>query len=417
MVPAETKMRSENLSSDDPGRTNWMVVFLILVGVAIALLPVVFQLSAPADVRMGAGFVYLPAILVAVLCYALDRFPTRKEKIHTLLLCVVLAFLTTYLHVWMVDLGQYFQGHSNLEWQLFTHKLVLELSPNIPPHSYRFLPNSLVRLFEQVSGDFVSARDGYRNLFGVLFFYSFYRLARLFLRHGGSLICLPLLAVVLPVSFRFFGQLTDPLSHLSFILAFVFIETEQFVYLLLAVTIGCLAKETIVAMAGYYVLFRWCEKSFLWKSALLIVASVAVYAMARIAVLRGLPGYEQISGVGSEHILNNWNDYGNWLPGLLYTLGIFVPFVIAGWQKSPWTLRTLAIYWLPVLLVSGLFFSWLREARNYVPLAAILVILTVYHLMPAERTESIRDVAIVSSGPKSRGPGRLGSRKLKRLQR
>jgi hypothetical protein len=50
------------------------------------------------------------------------------------------------------------------------------------------------------------------------------------------------------------------MSHLSFILAFIFIETDQFVYLVLTVTIRCLAKETIIAMAGYYVLFRWREK-------------------------------------------------------------------------------------------------------------------------------------------------------------
>src|ERR1043165_8753554 len=136
-------MRSENLSSNDFGRTNWLVVFLILLGAGIALLPVVFPLSAPANPRMGASFAYLPAILVAVLCYTLDPVPSRKEKADALLLCVVLAFLTTYLHVWLVDLGQYFPGRANLEWQLMTHKLVLELSPNMPPNSYRFLPNSL----------------------------------------------------------------------------------------------------------------------------------------------------------------------------------------------------------------------------------------------------------------------------------
>src|SRR5437764_13017608 len=102
-------MQSENLSSDGLGRTNWLVVSLFLVGVAIALLPVVFQLSAPSSSRMGASFAYLPAILVAVLCYALDPASSRREKTDTLLLCVVLAFLTTYLHVWLVDLGQYFQ--------------------------------------------------------------------------------------------------------------------------------------------------------------------------------------------------------------------------------------------------------------------------------------------------------------------
>src|SRR5437762_5971258 len=166
---------------------------------------------------------------------------------------------------------------------------VLDLSPYKLPHSYRFLPNSLVRLFEQATGNFAIARDGYRNLFGVLLFYSFYRFARLYLRHGGSLFCLALLALVLPVSFRYYaGQLTDPLSHLSFVLAFIFIETEQFVYLLLAVIIGCLVKESVAAMAGYYAFFRWREKWHVPKTILLVLASVAVCVIARVWVLHGV---------------------------------------------------------------------------------------------------------------------------------
>ena len=413
-------MRSEIDSGNGLRPISWVVVGLVLVGLAIGLLPLLLHLSPPSSPGIGPVFAYFPAIVVAFLCYALDRTSKRKEKIDSLLLCVVFTFLTTYLHVWLVDLGRYFSEASNLEWQVFMQKSVLALSPDTLPHSYRFLPNSVVRLFEQVTGDFAVARDTYRNLFGVLLFYSFYRFSRLFLRHGGALFSLALVAVVLPVSFRYYaGQLTDPLSHLSFILAFIFLETEQFVYLLLSVMIGCLAKETIVAMSGYYLLFRWREQSYLGKSVVLVVGSLAVFEFARLSVLHGLPNYQQISGVTPDHIVRNWNDYAEWLPGLLGTVGIFVPFVAAGWQKSPWTLRSLAIYWFPVFFVSGLFFSWLREARNFVPLAAILVVLTVYHLMPAERTESIGDAAVVSSGPKSRGLGRLGSKKFRRsrLQR
>jgi hypothetical protein len=381
-------MLSENVSHSDLRRTNWLVVFLILLGLAIGLLPIVLHLPAPSNVRMGIIFTYLPAVLVAVLCYALDRTCSKKEKVDAVLLSVAFAFITTYLHVWLVDLGQYFEGVPNLDWQIYMQNSVLALSPETLPHSYRFLPNALVRLFEHASGEFVSARDGYRNLFGVLIFYSFYRFARLFLRHTASLFCLALLAVVFPASFCYYaGQLTDPISHLSFILAFIFIHRKQFVYLLLSLMIGCLAKETILAMAGYYVLFRRREESYLWKSALVVFASIAVYAITRISVLHGLPNYRQISGVGFEHVVQNWNDYSDWLPGLVYTFGIFIPFVVVGWQKSPWILRSLSVYWFPVLFLSSLIFGWLREARNFIPLAALLVVLTVYHLAPAERME------------------------------
>ena len=401
-------MRADKVSHSDLSQTNWRIVFLVCLGVAVSLLPLLFQLSAPSNPRMGAIFAYLLAVIAAVLCYALDRTPTKKEKADALFLCVGLVLTTTYLHVWLVDLNSYFQGHANLEWQIYMQNSVLGLSRETLPHSYRFLPNSLVRLFEQFSGDFASARDGYRNLFGVLFFYSFYRFARLFLRHGGSLLCLALLAVIFPVSFRFYaGQLTDPLAHLSFVLAFIFIYRRQFVYLLLTIAIGCLVKESIMAMAGYYILFRWREDSYILKSALLVVVSLTVYEIARVSVLHGFQSYQQISGVGFEHVAENWNDYSNWLPGLIFMVGIFVPFVIAGWQKSPWTLRALAIYWFPTLFFSSLFFSWLREARNFVPLSALLAVMAVLQLLPAERLEQSSDT---TSRPDHRGSRKVRAR-------
>jgi hypothetical protein len=381
-------MPLQNVPGSDSRRTNWLVVMLVLIALAIALLPVVFHLPAPPSQGAGIIFVYLPAILAVIACYTFDRTFSKREKVEALFLCIAFAFLSTYLHGWLVGLGRYFP-FPNLSWQLLLQNSVIDLRPEALPHSYRFLPNSLVRLFEQVTGDFSLAQDSYRNLFGVLLFYSLYRFSRLFLRHGGSLFCLALWTVVFPVSFRYYaGQLTDPMSHLSFILAFIFIETEQFVYLLLTVMIGCLAKETIVAMAGYYAFFRGRERSHIWKGIILALAALAVCVVARVWVLHGILNYKQISGVTPDHVTANWKDYSRWLPGLLYTVGIFVPFIVAGWRKSPWTLRSLALYLFPVLFLSSLFFSWLREARNFMPLVAVLTVLTVYHLVPGERAAS-----------------------------
>jgi hypothetical protein len=50
--------------------------------------------------------------------------------------------------------------------------------------------------------------------------------------------------------------------------------------------------------------------------------------------------------------------------------------------------NAIALYLFPVLFLSSLFFSWLREARNFMPLVAVLTVLTVYHLVPGERAES-----------------------------
>ena len=49
------------------------------------------------------------------------------------------------------------------------------------------------------------------------------------------------------------------------------------------------------------------------------------------------------------------------------------------------SLRRLVIFLVPVLFLSSLIFSWLREARNFMPLCAVLIVMTVYYLMPGER--------------------------------
>ena len=390
------------------------MVSIVLLGTGVALLPVILHLQAPPYPRVGQLFAYIPTIVALVICYAFDQTLTKNEKIGTLLLCFVLAFTVNYLHYSWVDRGQYFRGTPNLDWQINMHTGVLDLRPDNPPHSYRFLPNSFVRLFEQVTGDFAIARDSYRNLFGVLFFYAYYRFARLFLRHGGSLFCLALLAVIMPVSFRYYaGQLTDPMSHLSFVLAFLFVETQQFAYLLLAVTIGCLAKETIAAMSGYYVLFRWRDQSFVIKAVMLFFSALGVCLLARMWVLHGVPAYQQISGTGFEQATRNLKNYSEWVPGFFYTAGIFIPFAIVGWSKSPWALRSLAVYWFPVLLISGLFFSWLRESRNFVPLAMILAVLAVYYLLPGEQADSMNNQESDAPGARPAGWKHRGSRKTK----
>jgi hypothetical protein len=374
--------------SADMSAPNWLVVGLVLFATLLSLLPLLLGLPAPVRARdplLLYAALYGPAIAAVCLCYFLDRKADRKQRLDTLLLCVVFALLINFLHLWLVDNASYVTG-PNLALQKQLHESVVALSPEALPHSYRFLPNSFIRLLELVTGDFATARDSYRNLFGVLLLYALYRFARLFLRHGGALFCLAIWTAIAPVSFRYYaGQPTDPLSHLSFILSFIFLETEQFVYLLLTVLLGMLAKETIAAMSGYYLFLSWRDNRSRLRAAILLASVILVVAGVRVLVLHGAAGYREVSGVDPGHLSTNWNNYLQWARPLLFTVGIFVPFVLLGWRFIPWRLRSLALFLGPVLFLSSLFFSWLREARNFMPLAAVLIVMTVYYLLPQER--------------------------------
>jgi hypothetical protein len=90
------------------------------------------------------------------------------------------------------------------------------------------------------------ARDVYRYVFGVLLFYAVYRYARLYTNYLGGILAMLLAGVVYPVSFEHYaGQLTDPLSHLSFLLAFIFLHTGAFAAFLTTLLIGALAKSLV----------------------------------------------------------------------------------------------------------------------------------------------------------------------------
>lgn len=370
-------------------RTNWKWIGLTLLLALLVLLPVFLRLPAPTDNGphiLAQLFVrYGLVILATAGCYFFDGKLTSQEKRDALLLCLVLTLLTNYLHLWLVDNASYSWG-ANRSVQMELHEAAIMSKAESLPHSYRFLPDAVIRWLEQLSHDFDSARDGYRNIFNLFVFYALYRFARFFLQRSGALACLALWACILPVSYRYYaGQPADPMSHLSFLLAFIFLETEQFAWLVLTILIGSLAKETVLAMSGYYAIFHWRDRRFLPRAALLLLASAVLYFGVRAAVLHSAPQYSQISGVTTQHVTENWNNYSRWVGTLFFTVGIFLPFVFIGWRTAPASLRRLVIFLVPVLFLSSLIFSWLREARNFMPLCAVLIVMTVYYLMPGER--------------------------------
>ncbi|MGD0868591.1 MAG: hypothetical protein ABSB88_03485 [Bryobacteraceae bacterium] len=286
----------------------------------------------------------------------------------------LLTGITNNLHGFNVDQATNYPPDPNRVWQNNLHNLVMRFSPEVLPHSYRFLPNSIVRWMQLAGIGFDSARDLYRLIVGLLLFYSIYKYARLYCNYTGALIAMLSVTAIYPVSFEHYaGQLTDPLSHLSFVLAFIFLETEEFALLLSTLLIGSLAKETVLAMAGYYLLFCRKEKNHPLKAAVLCLAGTAVYFGARLFVLHGTMHYSQVSGMVLGHVWDNWHNLV-WPEPFLLTAGALLPFLALGWKETPLSLRRQAVFLLPVLFISSLFFGWLSEARNFMPLVFVLAV-------------------------------------------
>ena len=278
-------------------------------------------------------------------------------------------------HVDVDRSSNYFGDLSNTQWQIMVQNQVILLSASALPHSYRFLPNAIVRWMEFGGAGYATGRDAYRLIFAVPLFWAIYRYARLYTGYKGAIIALLLVGIIYPISFEMYaGQLTDPLSHLSFVLAFIFLATGQFWFLLTTLLLGSLAKETVLAMAAYYVLFHRKDRYYPAKAAMLSSAAAVFYFGVRFAVLHGSMDYAQVSGMSSSHIRENLSDYHTWAPLVLLTAGSLFPFLALGWKTTPRVLKQQTFFLAPTLFLSSLAFSWLSETRNFMPLVFILAV-------------------------------------------
>ena len=384
MMGGETDVMIPTMSSERPpaitGR-RWLILIAAWVLTAIASLPPVFHWAAPppriSRTTLALELAYVAAALILYWIYRVERKTLRPAQALAL---VFMVFLVTSfvneLHNLNVDKVSLFNYTTNEGWQQELQKNVINLLPAVAPHSYRFLPNGIVRWLELCHVRFAVARDIYRLIAGLLLFYALYRYARFFTSYAGGLLAMLLAAVVYPITFsQYAGQLTDPLSHLSFVLAFIFLETEDYPFLLTTLLVGSLAKETVLALAGYYVLFCRKQRHYAIKAIVLCAASLGSYFGVRMFVLHGMMQYGQISGVSSHQMLDNLKD-PTWRILMLVTVCSYIPFLVFSWKQTPVSLKKMSCYLLPVLLLSSLFFSWLRETRNYVPAIFVLAVVT-----------------------------------------
>ena len=364
------------------------LLFIIWGCTAAALLPAIFRWPAPppfADVRdLLLAIGYLAAAAVAWLIYNAERKTLpRVQALSLAVLAVLLTVIINHLHAVNVDSVSFYH-----DWQNYVQNAVLQYRVEIP-HAYRFLPNSIVRWVQIAGLDFDDARDLYRLIVGMLVFYAIYRFARLYTGFLAAILAMLIAAALYPISFEYYmGQLTDPLSHLSFLLAFIFLETEEFALLLTTLLIGSLAKETVLALSGYYVLFHRKERGYPAKAAILCLGSAGIYFGVRLFVLHGVMTYHETSGVGLDQVEANLVEI-TWRRTFPLVACSLFPFLLIAWKQTPLCLKRLAIFLLPVLFLSSLFFSWLREARNFMPLVFVLAVVTGSLLAPGKSRTAV----------------------------
>lgn len=361
---------------------KWLILGSVWAATAFCIWPILRHRTSSPDwawrTNLGIAGGYASCGLICWLFYRAES--RRLDRSRNLILIILIALLTCFvnqLHHRFVDEGSMFPGMTNLIWQERIQDAVVKLGA-VAPHVYRFLPNGIVLWMQICRISFDAARDIYRSIFGLILFYAIYRFARLYTDYLGAVLALLLVAVVYPMSFEnYAGQLTDPLSHLSFVLAFIFLETGDFEYLLSTLLIGSLAKETVLAMTGYYVLFCRSDRRYIAKAITLGFTTLLAYFGVRFFVLRGGMTYGQISAVDPSHAIINL--HSPWVLTSTILLA-YIIFLVLGWNETPGSLKRLALYLIPVLLISNVFFGWLYETRNYMPAVFVLAVIAARYI-------------------------------------
>lgn len=306
-----------------------------------------------------------------------------KERLITILFLSLFTGFCVHLHFTNVELGNYFPDKVNIVWQMEVHEKILNKDPSIIPHSYRFLAETMISLLILWAGNFLKALILYRIVFQFLLLLSIFYWARLYVNYRTSIFTVLLYVLLYPITIRYYaGQPMDPISHLSFILSFIFMHQKKDFYFLLTVLIGILAKESIAIMPVFYFLFQSPKTKTHWiKSTVFIVLSFAVILSVRWYITQANLQYENISGVTPDHILNNLKDGFRWYGQFFFTIILLAPFTILGWRQTPIILKQLIVFLILGLVSTNLVFSWLAEVRNFVPfLVPMCLVSAVYFL-------------------------------------
>jgi hypothetical protein len=363
---------------------------------ALAALPPLFLQEGPADFfspfstqsLTWALRALVVLALVGTLAYRafLDRADDPAAG-RNMLLFAALAAGMTLVHWAEVD-----RDPVRAEWQARYYLGILDHSADAP-HRYRPLPYGFTRLVEWLTRDWGLACVLYRWFFMTWFVWAAHRLARLVLPPGPALLTLLPLGLLYPLSvLRYFGQLTDPLSHFLLVLGLIYALEDRPWALAGALALGMLAKETAVLLVPTYFavvlvpreregMVARLPRALLVSCALGLVATAAFLA-ARLP-LGWRPGFGALNGttglmVGTNLGLTDEPVAVTGVPLIEHYLhpilfvGLFLPPIVLGWRRIPPRVRAACAVLVPLLLVCNLCFGWLYESRNYLPAVPLL---------------------------------------------
>lgn len=351
-------------------------------------------ITAPGT-QMAATVALLALCPIAAWCAAYGEPLGRKGRLAVVFVALSATAVCEVVHYWVVDRGHYFspaQFADNTAWQQFMHPLIVSLDHGALPHSYRFLPDSIVKLFTSLCGDFAVSRIAYRLLFNGLLFVAIYRCARTYVSPLLAGAAVVVTVAIYPITIlKYAGQFVDPISHLSFAACLLCLARNYEPGFGPSLLLGLFAKESVIVMAFARAFHGPTLRRALVMAAAYLVAATGVALAIRYAVIRSRVGYGQLSGMGLSHVPENLAGYREWILMYLATFGALLPGAILGWKYLDRPFRRTATTVVVATLGSSILFSWLSEVRNMMPAFIVLAIANMVYLQKRLPDLSVRE--------------------------
>ncbi len=315
---------------------------------------------------------------------------------------VALASLMAGVHFVFVD-----RQPAAAAWQAQLYRDILNHSRDTDdgqyraPHQFRPLPYGFVRSIEVLTRDRMFATVVYRAFFSYWFLWAAYHFARCYhtpLRAGLTLV--PLL-LLYPFSIAYYlGQLTDPMSHALFAISLLCLVQERWFLLAISLGLGIMAKETVVIVVPAYFVYYCCKNMPFRRVAFQTIGLGTVCIAAFLATRLPLEGWsfnnQSMNGNEQSMVISNLltpamaKSLGlpepryfstvllaqNYLQPLLF-IGPFLSLIVMNWRHIDGGLKYLFFVLTPLLLFSSLYYSWLYESRNYMPIVPLLATMAV----------------------------------------
>lgn len=203
-----------------------------------------------------------------------------------------------------------------------------------------------------------------------LFFFAF---CRNWLKPSGALLCVALLMALCAVAnLRGQIQVADPLNLMFVTMGLWAIQREKMVLLLAAVLVGALNRESVLVLAGYYVLMQWPQPRgrILLTGLLLTLAWGISYGALRLGY--GMRAYY----VDVVMLGYNIESFLRWAPPLLLLGPLALAALMRHPSRWPGPLRRATLV-IPPHLLLHLVVARLEEVRLFIPLLPVLIPLAV----------------------------------------